>query len=108
MEQGVAIGVLCIVAGGVAAQWAAWRLRLPAIVILFGAGLLMGPVLNLLAPSHVAGPALRPIIGLTVAIIVFEGGLALDLSVLRAAGEGVLRLTVVALPISFVLGTLSA
>lgn len=108
MELGIAIGVLCIAVGGVAAQWIAWRLRLPAIVLLFGVGLLVGPGLGILTPSRTVGPALQPIVGLAVAIIVFEGGLALNFRELRAAGEGVLRLTAVALPISAVLGTLAA
>jgi NhaP-type Na+/H+ or K+/H+ antiporter len=108
MEQDVAVGVLCIAVGGVAAQWMAWRFRLPAIVLLFGAGLLAGPVFGLLAPSHAAGAALRPVVGLAVAVVVFEGGLALDVRELRAAGAGVLRLTAIALPISFALGTAAA
>lgn len=35
MQGGIAIGVLCVLTGGVAAQWAAWRMRLPPIVLLF-------------------------------------------------------------------------
>ncbi|SFE91053.1 sodium:proton antiporter [Methylobacterium sp. yr596] len=108
MEQGVATAVLCIVAGGVAAQVLAARLRVPAIVLLLGLGFVVGPVLGLLHPSEAFGPNLRPLIGLAVAIVVFEGGLALDFRELRAGGEGVLRLTAIALPINFVLGTLAA
>lgn len=104
----VATSVLCIAVGGVAAQWLAWRLRLPAIVLLFAFGLLIGPVLHVLQPSAAFGAGLRPIVGLAVAIVVFEGGLALDLRELRAAGGGVFRLTVVALPISFFLASLAA
>ncbi len=47
-------------------------------------------------------------VGLAVAIVVFEGGLALDFRELRAAGNGVLRLTVVALPISFLFASAAA
>ncbi len=108
MENAVAIAVLCIAVGGMAAQWVAWRLKLPAIVLLFAAGLLAGPGFGLIHPSQALGGALRPLVGLAVAIVVFEGGLALDLRELRAAGEGVLRLTAIALPVSFVLGTLAA
>ena len=107
MQQGVAVAVLCIAVGGILAQWVAWRLRLPAIVLLFAAGLLMGPGLQLLTPSH-SFPALRAVVGLAVAIIVFEGGLALDFRELRAAGEGVLRLTALALPLSWLLGAMMA
>jgi NhaP-type Na+/H+ or K+/H+ antiporter len=44
---------------------------------------------------------------LAVAIVVFEGGLALDIREIRAAGGGVLRLTIIALPINFALGMLA-
>ena len=108
MEQGVATAVLCIVGGGVAAQVLAARLRIPAIVLLLGFGFLVGPILGFLHPTQSFGPNLRALIGLAVAIVVFEGGLALDLRELRAAGGGVLRLTAIALPINFVLGTLAA
>jgi len=108
VQNNVAVAVLCIAVGGIAAQWVAWRLRLPAIVLLFLIGLAVGPGLGLLQPSHGFGPALRPIIGLAVALVVFEGGLALDVQELRQAGGGVLRLTTVALPINALLGTLCA
>ncbi|GJE51038.1 K(+)/H(+) antiporter NhaP2 [Methylobacterium tardum] len=108
MEQSVTTAVLCIVGGGIAAQVLAARLRIPAIVLLLALGFLVGPVLGWLHPSRDFGPNLRPLIGLAVAIVVFEGGLALDFRELRAAGEGVLRLTAFALPINFLLGTLAA
>ena len=108
MTHTVAIAVLCIAVAGVGAQWVAWRLQLPAIVLLFAVGLIVGPGLEILRPATDLGPGLRPLIGLAVAIVVFEGGLALDFRELRHAGEGVARLTVVALPISFVLAAMAA
>ena len=69
---------------------------------------MVGPALGLLHPSQAFGPNLRSLSGLAVAAVVFEGGLALDFRELRAAGEGVLRLTAIALPINFVLSTLAA
>ena len=82
--------------------------RLPAIVLLFAFGLLIGPVLQVFEPAVVFGAGLRPVVGLAVAIVVFEGGLALDFRELRAAGGGIVRLTVVALPISFGLASAAA
>ena len=108
MTSTAATAVLCIAVAGVGAQWLAWRLRLPAIVLLFAVGLLVGPGLHILQPAATFGGALRPLVGLAVAIVVFEGGLALDFRELRAAGEGVLRLTTFALPISFCFATLAA
>ncbi|GAA4482897.1 cation:proton antiporter [Gluconacetobacter asukensis] len=108
MQENLAIGILCVLGGGIGAQWLAWRFRLPAIVLLFALGLIYGPGLNLLHPSAAIGRYFRPMVSLAVAFIVFEGGLGLDFRQWRAAGEGVLRLTVVALPINLVLGTLAA
>ncbi|MEE7492293.1 cation:proton antiporter [Methylobacterium oryzae] len=108
MEHGLATAVLSIVGGGVAAQVLAARLRIPAIVLLLGLGFLVGPVLGVLHPTHDFGENLRALVGLAVAIVVFEGGLALDFRELRASGEGVLRLTAFALPVNFALGTLAA
>ncbi len=108
MEHGLATAVLCIAGGGITAQVIAARLRIPAIVLLLALGFLVGPVLGLMHPTRDFGESLRPLIGLAVAIVVFEGGLALDFRELRATGEGVLRLTAFALPVNFLLGTLAA
>lgn len=108
MEISVATAVLSIVAGGVAAQCLAARTHVPGIVLLLLCGFLVGPVLHILQPTADFGPGLHAIVGLAVAIIVFEGGLALDFRELRAAGGGVVRLTAIALPINFALGTLAA
>ncbi|MFT9187598.1 MAG: sodium:proton antiporter, partial [Acetobacter orientalis] len=94
--------------GGMVAQWAAWRFRLPAIVLLFALGLLYGPVLEILHPTKMIGPAFHSLVSLAVALIVFEGGLALDFRQLKEAGEGVIRLTLFALPINLILGSAAA
>src|SRR6185437_7410947 len=86
----------------------AWRLRLPAIVLLFAVGLLLGPGLQLLHPQAALGSVFRPLVGLGVALVVFDGGLALNLRELHAAGEGVLRLTALALPISLAFSAAAA
>ncbi|MBV8589528.1 MAG: cation:proton antiporter [Acetobacteraceae bacterium] len=108
METKVAVAVLCIAAAGIVAQWLAWRFRAPAILLLFAIGLVFGPGLGLLHPSQTVGPALRPLVGLAVGIVVFEGGLSLNVRELRAAGEGVLRLTTIALPLNWGLSALAA
>lgn len=108
MTHTAAIAILCVAVAGVAAQWVAWRYRLPAIVLLFAVGLIVGPGLRIFEPATTFGPALRPLVGLAVAIVVFEGGLALDIRELRAASQGVLRLTLVAVPISFALAAVAA
>ncbi|MFT8956814.1 MAG: sodium:proton antiporter, partial [Gluconobacter oxydans] len=101
-------GIASTFGAGMLAQWVAWRFRLPAIVLLFSLGLIFGPGLGILHPSETMGWMFRPLVSLLVALVVFEGGMALDFRQLREAGEGVARLTMLALPINWVLGSLAA
>lgn len=108
MQYDVLFGVGATFGAGMLAQWVAWRLKLPAIVLLFALGLLFGPGLGWLHPSETLGWAFRPLVSMLVALIVFEGGMALDIRQLREAGQGVARLTMLALPINWVLGAVAA
>ena len=75
---------------GVIAQAAAIRLRIPGIVLLLLAGVLLGPeLLGIIQPAAL-GPALSDIVGLSVAIILFEGGMGLNIERLRGEA-GVIR-----------------
>ena len=74
---------------GVAAQWLGWRFRAPSILALLAFGLVIGPVFGWVKPSVILGETMSPTIGMAVAIIVFEGGLNLNLRELRSAGSGV-------------------
>ena len=76
----VVVAIVTVAGLGVAAQWLAWRMKLPAIVLLAAVGLLMGPGLDLIHPGEAFGEFLRPVVSLCVAIILFEGGLSLQLS----------------------------
>lgn len=67
----------------VACQWLAWKIRVPAILFLLLAGILAGPVTGWLNPDQMFGELLHPFISLSVAIILFEGGLTLKLSEIR-------------------------
>lgn len=117
------IGVL-----GIGAQWLAWRIQKPAIVLMAIAGLIFGPLIGaiiawnpdwiepvtgLLLAVHIDpvndfGELLRPMIGIAVAIILFEGGLTLRFSDLRDARHAVVRMVVFASPIAWILGTTAA
>ncbi len=97
------IGVL-----GIGAQWLAWRFQWPAIVLMALAGIAAGPVLGLIDPVRDFGPFLQPVISLAVAIILFEGGLSLNLKELRHAGGGVGRLVFPGVPLAWGLGAWAA
>lgn len=93
---------------GVGAQWVAWRLRLPGIVIMLAIGLLAGPVSGLFVPQRDIGPLVSPMISIAVAIILFEGGLTLNFRSLRGATwGGVQRLVIIGAPVGWVLSALA-
>jgi NhaP-type Na+/H+ or K+/H+ antiporter len=64
---------------GIGAQWLAWRLHFPSIVLLLCFGFVAGPVTNLLDPNRLLGELFLPVVSLSVAIILFEGGLTLNI-----------------------------
>ncbi len=108
LENAILLLVAAVAVLGVLAQWIGWRSRIPSILILLVFGLVIGPVTGWVKPSRILGDSLSPAIGMTVAIIVFEGGLNLNFRELRTAGSGVLRLVFLALPLNWVLGALAA
>jgi NhaP-type Na+/H+ or K+/H+ antiporter len=105
-------GVLLQLAGtfvlGILAQWAAWRLRLPSILILLSAGILAGPVSGWLHPDELFGDLMLPMVSLSVAVILYEGGLNLKLRELRNIGGVFVLLTTVGVAISWLTGACAA
>ena len=98
---------LIILAAGLASQWLAWRLRMPAIVVLIAAGLALGPIFGVIELT-MSAESLTKLIGLGVAIILFEGGMDLKLGEFRRVGHGIGRLTLIAPPVAMILGAVAA
>ena len=86
--QDTLVGLALIIALGVGAQWLAWRIRIPSILMLLAGGLIVGPGSTLFTPD--GRPLLDPnellgqdlllsLVSLSVALILYEGGLTLRL-----------------------------
>ncbi|WP_394324962.1 cation:proton antiporter [Halolamina rubra] len=103
-EAAVLIAVVAGVIGiGVIAQVLSDRFRVPSIVFLIAAGILLGPeVTGLLNPESFGTPALSAIVGLSVAIIVFEGAFHLRIDEIREAPKTAFRLVTVGALIALV------
>jgi len=87
MTPDVGLLLVLILGIGFLAQWLAWRVKLPAILFLLLAGILLGPVGHALSPDKLLGPLLFPAIQLAVALILFEGSLTLRLDELPGIGK---------------------
>lgn len=95
MTEDLTVRLVLILVAGVAAQWVAWRFRLPAILLLLAAGLAAGPGLHFIDPNKIFGALLLPIVSLAVGVVLFEGGLTLRLRELPAIGSVVPRLVTI-------------
>ncbi|QHQ35304.1 cation:proton antiporter [Algicella marina] len=93
---------------GIGSQWLAWRLQIPAIVMMLFAGVLAGPVFGLVDPEAAFGDLFRPMVSIAVAVILFEGGLTLNFSQLRTTGLAVRRLVIFGAPLAWAFSTLAA
>ncbi|QEG40360.1 cation:proton antiporter [Roseimaritima ulvae] len=110
---------------GILAQWLAWRTRLPSILLLLAFGIVLGQFIDpdqlldrltgaarlaeLTGETSQVGPALLfPLVSLSVAIILFEGGLSLQLRELREAGAPTFRLVTVGALLTLALTAVAA
>lgn len=100
--------VTFVLALGIIAQWLAWRLRFPSILLLLAFGFIAGQFLDLKIDNYLGGDSnklILDLVGLCVAIILFEGGLTLKFSELRQSGGAVLRMCTLGVLVSFVITT---
>jgi NhaP-type Na+/H+ or K+/H+ antiporter len=113
MSEQIVLQLAGVLILGVAIQWVAWRARFPAILLLLGAGLALGPgsaVLVrmgwldhvLLAPDELFGELLLPAVSLAVSLVLFEGGMTLNLREHRAASGVIWGLVTVGAVVTFV------
>ena len=106
--SGLLFKVALIGAAGIGAQWAAWRIRIPAIALLLVAGFILGPATGFLNPEESFGDLYRPMIALAVAIILFEGGLTLNFKEIAETSKGVRRIIIFGGPMVWLFSTLAA
>ena len=93
---------------GMIAQVLARHLRIPGIVLLLGAGLLLGPdALGIVHPSSL-GDALPFIVGFAVAVILFEGGMNLRINRIRREGKTIRQLITTGALVTALGGTVTA
>lgn len=119
MQQQVLIALASVIGLGVACQWIAWRLKIPAILLLLLTGLAAGAGTAYLAqqgvlqhrfldPDHLFGQLLLPVVSLSVALILFEGGLTLNARELKQGGRVIWRLVSIGAIVSAALSSLAA
>ena len=103
-----AFNVGLALAVGMLAQALARHLRVPGIVLLLAAGVLLGPdLLGIVRPDSL-GEGLQTLVGFAVAVILFEGGMNLNLRRLRREALAIRRLVTWGALVTAVGGALAA
>lgn len=98
------VGLGAIVVLGVGMQWLARRIRVPAILLLIAAGLVTGPWLGIIEPDQIFGDSLFTLVSMAVSLLLFDGGLGLDVVELRRRGpRPVVQLVTIGVLITWVL-----
>ncbi|NJK39499.1 MAG: sodium:proton antiporter [Oscillatoriales cyanobacterium RM2_1_1] len=107
-SSNIALLVVITVVSGIGAQVLADYLRVPAIVFLLLFGVLVGnDGLGLIHPN-VLGSGLEVIVSLSVALILFEGGLSLDLRALGQVSGSIRNLVTLGTLITLIGGGMAA
>jgi NhaP-type Na+/H+ or K+/H+ antiporter len=110
------VSLAVIIVLGVSAQWLAWRVRVPSILLLLLAGIAVGPIAArflpggepILAPDDLLGELLQPLVALSVGLILYEGGLTLNAREISEVRSVIRRLVTVGALVTWVLATLAA
>ena len=108
----IQLGLIAVL--GIGAQWLAWRLQFPGILLLLLAGFIAGPGMEMLIgrrfldPNNLLGELLLPLVSLSVGIILFEGGLTLRFAELTQAGSVIRNLVTVGAAATWIVVTFSA
>lgn len=97
-----------IVVLGIGAQWLAWRLRIPSILLLLCTGFAVGPGMGWINPDQLFGDLLLPVVSLSVGLILFEGGLSLRFRELRKTWTSLVGLLTVGALLTWVLTAVAA
>lgn len=104
MTEHLLFGLVSVIVLGVGAQWLGWRLRIPAILPLLVFGLIAGPLTGYVQPDELLGDLLLPIVSLSVAVILFEGGLTLNIRELPTIGRTLWRLMSIGALVTWAVG----
>jgi NhaP-type Na+/H+ or K+/H+ antiporter len=108
LADNVIIAITAIIVLGIGSQWLAWRLKLPSILLLLILGFVVGPITGFINPDAVLGDMLFPIVSLAVALILFEGGLSLNIREIKDIRHVVRNMVTIGVLVAWILSTAAA
>ncbi len=112
---GIALAMIFVL--GVGAQWIAWKIRIPSILLLLIFGILAGPVMRsvfegspfAIDPDQLFNQdMLLSMVGVAVGLILYEGGLTLNFKELQSTWKPVTLLVTTGALVTWIIAGLSA
>jgi len=101
----VLAGVALIMVFAVGSQLLASVLRIPSLIVMLPVGFAAGALIDDIDPQQLLGAAFSPLVSLSVAVILYDAGLGLDLSRFKAHNRRVVtRLIWLGVPVTCLLG----
>ncbi len=108
-SETILLGLGLIIGLGIFLQWLAKIIKIPGIILLLPAGILVGPVLGLVNPNEIFGASLFPLVTIGVGLLLFKGGFELKIDKIQPdARKTVGRLISIGVIITFLAGALAA
>ena len=108
MHETIVLSLAGIGITALVCQWFAWWVKLPAILFLLLAGILLGPVTGWIRPDALFGELLFPFVSLSVAVVLFEGSLTLKFHEIKGLETVVQRLLSIGVLTTWAITTLAA
>ena len=90
-SQHILLSISLVLVLGFLAQYTAWRLKIPSIILLLVFGFLGGQIGGFIKPDLMFGIVFQPLISICVAIILFEGSLSLRWEQIKESGARSVR-----------------
>ncbi|MCT9011565.1 cation:proton antiporter domain-containing protein [Streptomyces rhizosphaerihabitans] len=100
--EDILLGIALTVALATGSQILANKLRVPALIILLPVGFTAGALTDVIHPARLVGPDFPALVSLSVAVILYDAGLGLNLRNLTGRTRGtVVRLLIIGILVTF-------
>lgn len=101
-DEDILLGIALTVALATGSQILANKLRVPALIILLPVGFTAGALTDIIHPERLIGPDFSALVSLSVAVILYDAGLGLNLRNLTGRTRGtVTRLLIIGILVTF-------
>ncbi|MGV6814994.1 MAG: cation:proton antiporter [Phycisphaerales bacterium] len=113
----MSLSLAMVIVLGVGAQWLAWRIRIPSILLLLVFGILSGPVARAIFGDGAFSinpdalfdkDVLLSLVGIAVGLILYEGGLTLNFRELRSTWKPVTLLVTTGALVTWIIAGIAA